>query len=170
MSSLVEMNQKVLIICYVIGLFVALTLLFPSNSLAAKPHFSDTPQIVKNSDRSITVNYEAEEIGKKSANVTLSSHTTALIGCVNPGGKLSPSKGSIVEDMQIQSEKLKPKNGEIQGSLTLVPPMMPSGSDICPNKNWSTGILSHTYENVALEIKQRNSEILKLNLGNLSLQ
>jgi hypothetical protein len=64
-----------------------LTLLFPSNSLAAKPHFSETPHIVKNSDLSITINYGAKEIGKKSANVTLSSHTTALIGCINPGGK-----------------------------------------------------------------------------------
>jgi hypothetical protein len=40
----------------------------------------------------------------------------------------------MVEDMQIQSEKLKPKNVDIEGSLTLVPPMMPSGSDICPQQ------------------------------------
>ena len=164
------MTQKKLQIGLVIGFFVTLSLLFPSNSLATRPHFAETPQIVKNSDLSITVNYHAKEIGKRTANVTLSSHTTALIGCVNPGGNLSPSKGTIVEQMQIQSEKVKPKDGDIQGSLTLVPPALPSPSDICPNKNWSTGILSLAYENVAIEIQQKNSELLRLNLGNVSRQ
>jgi hypothetical protein len=76
----------------------------------------------------------------------------------------------MIEQMQIQSEKVKPKDGDIQGSLTLVPPALPSPLDICPNKNWSIGILSLTYENVAIGIQQKNSELLRLNLGNVSRQ
>ena len=111
------------------------TTLVLSSGLAAKPLFSKTPEIIINSDFSITVNYHAREFGKRTANVTLSSHAIALVGCVNPGGNLSPSKGSMIEQMQIQSEKVKPKDGDIEGSLTLVPPVLPSASDICPNKN-----------------------------------
>jgi len=113
------------------------------------------PEIIKNSDLSITVNYHARELGKRIANVTLSSHAIAIVGCVNPGENLSPPKGSMVEQMQIQSERIKPKDEKIQGSLTLIPPLVPSGSDICPNKYCSTGIVSLTYENVAMEIKQK---------------
>ena len=42
---------------------------------------------------SITVNYNAKELDKRTANVTLSSHTSVLIVGINPGGKLSPNKG-----------------------------------------------------------------------------
>ena len=161
------MIRQQMMVAYGMGLLVTLMLLV-SSSMAARPHFSEPPDIVKNSDLSITINYEVKDIGKKNANATLSSHTTALIGCINPGGNLSPSKGSMVEDTQIQSEKIKPKDGEFQGSLTLVPPPVPSSLDICPNKNWSTGFLSLTYENVIVAIHQKDSEILKLNLGNIS--
>jgi hypothetical protein len=98
----------------------------------------------------------------------LNSQSTALIGCLNPGGKLSPSKGTESEQMLSESVKIKPKDGKIKGSLRLGPPKLPSVLEVCPNKNWSTSILSLTYENVALDIKQRNSEILKFSFGNLS--
>ena len=161
------MILQALLIALSIGLLLTLNSLI-TTSWAAKPHFSWTPEIVKNPDLSITVKYSAKELGKRTANVTLSSHAIALIGCVNPGGKLSPSKGTISEEMQIQSVKMNPEDGKIEGSLTLDPPSVPSVSETCPNKNWSTGILSLTYENVAMVIKQKNSEIVKLNLGNVS--
>src|SRR6188474_2205377 len=108
-----------------ISFLITFTPLISSPSLAAKPHFSGTPDIIKNSDLSVTVNYQAKELSKKTANVTLSSHTTALIGCVNPGGQLSPSKGVQSEETQSQSVKIKPKDGKIKGSLTSDPPTFP---------------------------------------------
>jgi hypothetical protein len=99
--------------------------------------------------------------------VTLSSHTTALIGCVNPGGQLSPSKGVQSEETQSQSVKIKPKDGKIKGSLTSDPPTFPLVLGVCPNNNWHTSILSLTYENVVMVIQQKNSEILKFNFGNI---
>jgi len=99
--------------------------------------------------------------------VTLSSHTTALIGCVNPGGQLSPSKGVQSEETQSQSVKIKPKDGKIKGSLTSDPPTFPLVLSVWPNNNWHTSILSLTYENVVMVIQQKNSEILKFNFGNV---
>ena len=150
-----------------ISFLITFTPLISSPSLAAKPHFSGTPDIIKDSDLSITVNYQAKELGKKTANVTLSSHTTALIGCVNPGGQLSPSKGVQSEETQSQSVQIKPKDGKIKGSLNSGPPTFPSVLSVCPNKNWHTSILSLTYENVVMVIQQKNSEILKFNFGNV---
>ena len=114
-----------LMIALNVVLLISFAPLISSPSLAAKPHLSGTPDIIKDSDLSITVNYQAKELGKKTANVTLSSHTTALIGCVNPGGQLSPSKGVQSEETQSQSVKIKPKDGKIKGSLTSDPPTFP---------------------------------------------
>ena len=114
-----------LMIALNVVLLISFAPLISSPSLAAKPHFSGTPDIIKDSDLSITVNYQAKELGKKTANVTLSSHTTALIGCVNPGGQLSPSKGVQSEETQSQSVQIKPKDGKIKGSLTSDPPTFP---------------------------------------------
>ena len=156
-----------LMIALNVVLLISFAPLISSPSLAAKPHFSSTPDIIKNSDLSVTVNYQAKELGKKTANVTLSSHTTALIGCVNPGGQLSPSKGVQSEETQSQSVQIKPKDGKIKGSLNSGPPTFPSVLSVCPNKNWHTSILSLTYENVVMVIQQKNSEILKFNFGNI---
>jgi|SRR4026209_456921 hypothetical protein len=156
-----------LMIALNVVLLISFAPLISSPSLAAKPHFSGTPDIIKDSDLSITVNYQAKELGKKTANVTLSSHTTALIGCVNPGGQLSPSKGVQSEETQSQSVQIKPKDGKIKGSLNSGPPTFPSVLSVCPNKNWHTSILSLTYENVVMVIQQKNSEILKFNFGNV---
>ena len=156
-----------LMIALNVVLLISFAPLISSPSLAAKPHLSGTPDIIKDSDLSITVNYQAKELGKKTANVTLSSHTTALIGCVNPGGQLSPSKGVQSEETQSQSVKIKPKDGKIKGSLNSGPPTFPSVLSVCPNKNWHTSILSLTYENVVMVIQQKNSEILKFNFGNV---
>ena len=160
-------RQKFMIV-FSLALLVTLAPMISSTGFAARPHFIEIPHIVKNPDLSITVNYHAKELGKKTANVTLSSHKSALIGCVNPGGQLSPSKGKQTEEIQSQSVKIKPKDGRIEGSLTLEPPVFPSVLDICPNKNWNTKVLSLSYENVAIEVKQKNSEILKFNIGNVS--
>ena len=160
-------RQKFMIV-FSLALLVTLAPMISSTGFAARPHFIEIPHIVKNPDLSITVNYHAKELGKKTANVTLSSHTSALIGCVNPGGQLSPSKGKQTEEIQSQSVKIKPKDGRIEGSLTLEPPVFPSVLDICPNKNWNTKVLSLSYENVVIEVKQKNSEILKFNIGNVS--
>ena len=119
------MIRQELMIALKVVLLITFAPLISSPSLAAKPHFSGTPDIIKNSDLSVTVNYQAKEVSKKTANVTLSSHTTALIGCVNPGGQLSPSKGVQSEETQSQSVQIKPKDGKIKGSLTSDPPTFP---------------------------------------------
>ena len=50
-----------------ISFLITFTPLISSPSLAAKPHFSGTPDIIKDSDLSITVNYQAKELGKKNS-------------------------------------------------------------------------------------------------------
>ncbi len=135
--------------------------------LAAKPHFSTTPTITKNSDKSLTANFEATSLGKKVANVTLSSDATADVQCVNPGGHSVASKRVQFEQMQVGTGDVKPKNGKIKATLTLGPPDLPAGSDVCPNKNWSTNVLSLTYESPILLIQQKNSDILNFSFGNV---
>ena len=141
--------------------------LIVSPVLAAEPHFSGTPTITKNSDQSITANFKAAALGKKVANVTLSSDATADIQCVNPGGNGPPPKKVDFKQIQNQSVNLKPKDGEIKESLTVGPPTFPSALDVCPNGNWSTKILSLTYENPSLQIQRKSSAILNFNFGNV---
>jgi|KBSMisStaDraftv2_1062788.scaffolds.fasta_scaffold969358_1 hypothetical protein len=145
-----------------------ISILMMSPVLAAKPHFSISPIITKNSNQSITANFNAAALGKKVANVTLSSHATADIQCVNPGGHSVTSKKLQFEQMQVSTGEVKPKNGKIKGALTLGPPNFPSALDVCPNNNWSTNVLSLTYENPVLHIKQKNSDILNFTFGNVT--
>jgi hypothetical protein len=135
--------------------------------LAAAPHFSETPTITKNSDQSITANFKAAALGKKVANITLSSDATANIQCLNPGGNGPPPKKVDFKQIQNQSVNLKPKDGKIKDQLSLGPPTFPSASDVCPNGNWNTKVLSLTYENPSLNIQQKDSDVLKFNFGNV---
>jgi hypothetical protein len=136
--------------------------------LAAEPHFSATPSITKNSDSSITANFIAAALGKKVANITFSSDAAADIQCVNPGGNGPAPKKVEFSQIQNQSVNLKPENGKIKESLTVGPPTFPSASAICPNGNWSTKIISLTYENPSLQIQRKNSDILKFNFENIT--
>lgn len=144
------------------------SILMISPVLAAKPHYSNTPTITKNSNQSITANFNAASLGKKLANVTLSSHATADIQCVNPGGYSVPSKKVEFQQMQVSTGDVKPKNGKIKAALTLGPPDFPSALDVCPNNNWSTNVLSLTYENPVLHIQQKNSDVLNFTFGNVT--
>jgi hypothetical protein len=47
------------------------------------------------------------------------------------------------------------------------PPPLPSGSQICPNPNWSVRLVSITYDNVVLHIQQNGQERLTFNFGNV---
>lgn len=161
------MNLRKLTISVILLVTLGSTLMISSVN-AAKPHFSGTPTIAKNSDKSITANFKASALDKKLANVTFSTLATAEIGCVNPGGNSPPSKQNEFEQMQYKTLDIKPKDGKIKGTLTLGPPTFPPASDICPNKNWSTNIMSLTYENPSLHIQQKNSDILKFNFENVT--
>jgi hypothetical protein len=162
------MISRKLPIAFSLPVFIALgSGLIVTPVLAAEPHFSATPTITKNSDLSITANFKASALGKKVANVTLSSDATANIQCVNPGGNGPPPKKVDFKQIQNQSVNIKPEDGKIKERLSLGPPTLPSASDICPNGNWSTKILSLTYENPLLNIQQKNSDILKFNFGNV---
>lgn len=70
--------------------------------------------------------------------------------------------------MQVSTGDVKPKNGKIKAALTLGPPDFPSAVDVCPNNNWSTNVLSLTYENPVLHIQQKNSDILNFTFGNVT--
>lgn len=59
------MIRQELMIALNVVLLISFAPLISSPSLAAKPHFSGTPDIVKNSDLSVTVNYQAKELDKK---------------------------------------------------------------------------------------------------------
>lgn len=146
---------------------IGLTLIITSFA-TAEPHFSSTPTTERNSDRSITANFRAVDLGSKVANVTFSSEGIAEIQCMNPGGNSPPPKKLEFEQMQNQSLNIKPKDGIIKRSISLGPPTFPSATEICPNTNWSTNVLSLTYENPSLEIQQKNSDILKFTFRNIT--
>jgi hypothetical protein len=78
------------------------------------------------------------------------------------------SKKVQFEQMQVGTGDVKPKNGKIKAALTLGPPDFPLGSDVCPNKNWSTNVLSLTYENPVLHIQQKNYDILNFSFENVT--
>jgi hypothetical protein len=160
-------SQK-LAIGFIAVFFITLGLgLIISPVLAAATHFSETPTITRNSDQSITANFKAAALGKKVANITFSSDATADIQCLNPGGNGPPPKKVDFKQIQNQSVNLKPKDGIIKDQLSLGPPTFPSPSDVCPNGNWNTKVLSLTYENPSLNIQQKDSDVLKFNFGNV---
>lgn len=166
---MLRITLGILLVTFIFAVLGTLGLsLMQSTIMAATPDFSRTPTITKNSDHSFTVNYKMNDLGKRTTNITATSQSTMLVGCVNPGGNLSPSKGSIIEQEQSESVKIKPKDGKIQGTLTLGPPSLPSGEDICPNKNWSPSLLSLEYTNIVLDATQKGSEILKFNFKNIA--
>jgi hypothetical protein len=55
------------IIAFSLTLFITVGIMFISSPVAAKPHFSVSPAIVKNSDLSVTADYEAKDLGKKNS-------------------------------------------------------------------------------------------------------
>ena len=61
------MIRQELMIALKVVLLITFAPLISSPSLAAKPHLSGTPDIIKDSDLSITVNYQAKELGKKNS-------------------------------------------------------------------------------------------------------
>lgn len=79
-----------------------------------------------------------------------------------------PSKEVDFEQIVNQTVTVKPNDGNIKRSLTLGPPTFPSGSEVCPNPNWSVDIPSLTYENVKLRIERNNFDILTFNFGNVT--
>jgi hypothetical protein len=162
---MVSLEQTTL---YSVFLLMSTVTLMMSSVAATSPHFSSTPTTEVNTDRSITADFRAVDLGNKKANVTFSSQGTAEIQCVNQGGNNPTPKQVEFEQMQNQSLNIKPKDGIIKHSLTIGPPTFPAASDICPNSNWSTEVLSLTYENPTLQIQQRNSDILKFAFKNIT--
>lgn len=140
------------------------------HTVSAKPHFSDKPEptFEKNPDLSLTASFKAVDLGDKAATLYITSLASAQLRCVNPGGKSVPSKEVNIEQVVNQTVSVKPNDGDIKRSLTLGPPTFPSGSEICPNTNWSVDIPSLTYENVKLHIQRNNNHILKFNFGNVT--
>ena len=166
-QTLITISRNLPVALSMTLLIILLSILIISPVLAAKPHFSGTPTITKNSDQSITANFNTAAFGKKVANVILSYDATADIQCVNPGGHSVASKKVEFEQLQVGTGEVKPINGKIKAALTLGSPDLPSALDICPNKNWSTNVLSLTYENPTLHIQQKNSDKLSFNFGNV---
>ena len=70
------MIRQELMIALKVVLLITFAPLISSPSLAAKPHFSGTPDIIKNSDLSVTVNYQAKELGKNSKCDAIFTHNS----------------------------------------------------------------------------------------------
>lgn len=164
------MNSRKLNISFGIIILMTLVSTLLISSVSAKPHFSDKPDptIEKNPDLSLTASFKAVDLGDKAARLYITSLASAQLRCINPGGQSVPSIEVDFEQIVNQTVTVKPNDGDIKRSLTLGPPTFPSGSEVCPNPNWSVDIPSLTYENVKLRIERNNFDILTFNFGNVT--
>lgn len=128
------------------GLLAGLT------ALSAGPAFADAPkfQSVTAAKSGVNLVISFREIGLGNANITYRATATgsAVYSCVNGGGSVpSDAKKTTVSGAVRAGASFTPKNGVVNGSLTLTPPG--PGTFSCPNGQTRT-LISASYSNVSL--------------------
>jgi hypothetical protein len=138
------------------GIFLAtMLILAPSIAMAANgsPHFVGSATATATANHSVTISFKIAGLSEgEITTVTVSSTGgTADVQCVNPGGNNPPPKrvtfGPITNTVSLPPA---PKNGNLQGSVTLTAPTITSAQAGCPNPNWSVTINSVTYNGLSI--------------------
>ena len=101
-----------------------------------------------NSAGALVVSFDESGLGNENVDYTLTADATALFACINKGGK-NPSAANkqSFEDQLAGGASFEPKNGRVQGDITVGPLAAPQFT--CPKGQ--TRILAHvSYSNIVL--------------------
>jgi hypothetical protein len=137
------------------------------------PHFVGRTALTANPNDSITATFKIAGLqAGQTVQATLAASSVSVTGqCVNPGGNSPPPKtfsvGGLSETATLGPV---PKNGNLQGSVTLGPPsqeQIVEAAD-CPNPNWSVAVSSIVYSGVTLSIITQQGALPTQNLGTIS--
>jgi hypothetical protein len=162
-----KLMKPVIFPIVIVAVGIALTLIV--SPVMAQPQFVETPTIEKNSNFSLTADFNATGLTNLVTTTFLSSSggDTGLM-CVDSSGKGSPpSKLFTFDGLQGQEVTIQPVNGQISNSSTIGPPQLPSASDVCFISALNVKIESITYENVVLHIMQNGVDVLTFDFGNV---
>lgn len=121
--------------------------------LAALPAYADAPHFTRASASgpdaagNLAVNFKIAGLGdNQTLTVTASADATAVYACQNNGGNFpnDPKKTTVAGPVSASGEFTSGKNGQITGSLTLMPP---STTLTCPGGQHVV-LVSVSYTNV----------------------
>jgi hypothetical protein len=110
-----------------------------------------------NDTGALVVSFDESGLGNENVDYTLTADATALYACINKGGK-NPSAANkqSFEDQLAGGASFEPKNGRVQGDITVGP--LPAPGFTCPSGQ--TRILAHvSYSNIVLTDTTNNKSI-----------
>lgn len=164
---MLRMNlQKQVIITIVILSVLAPTLII--STAMASPRFVETPTIEKNSNSSLTADFNATGLANLATTTYLSSSGgDSGLTCVDLQQQSAPSKLFSFNALKGPEVIIQPVNGEISNSSTIGPPQLPSSSDFCFISALNIEIESITYEDVVLHVQQNGLNVLTFDFGNV---
>jgi hypothetical protein len=158
--------QKQVIITIVILSVLAPTLII--SEAMASPRFIETPTIEKNSNSSLTADFNATGLPNLVTTTYLSSAGgDSGLKCVDLQQQGPPSKLFSFNALKGQEVAIQPVNGEISNSSTIGPPQLPSASDFCFISALNIEIESITYEKVVLHLQQNGQNVLTFDFGDV---
>ena len=94
-------------------------------AIAASPHFIRADAAGPNAQGNLAVNFKIAGLGdNQTITVTATANATALYACQNNGGNFpsDPKKQLVSGPVSASGQFTSGKNGQITGSLTLMPP------------------------------------------------
>jgi hypothetical protein len=150
-----RLTTRVLIVAAV----VAVVGLVATAATAASPHFVRASATGPDNNGNLIVNFKIAGLGDTvTTTVTATANATAVYACRNNGGNFpsDPKKQTVSGPVSASGEFTSGKNGQITGSLTLMPP--PSTLD-CPSGQRDV-LASVSYTNVAVSEPNAGAETI----------
>ena len=138
---------------------LVVTLALAAVASAAAPHFNRASATGPDNNGNLIVNFKIAGLGDAvTTTVTATANATAVYACQNNGGNFpsDPKKQTVSGPVSASGEFTSGKNGQITGSLTLMPP--PSTLD-CPSGQRDV-LASVSYTNVAVSEPAAGAETI----------
>ena len=107
------------------GAVLAAAAVIATPAIAASPHFIRADAAGPNAQGNLAVNFKIAGLGdNQTITVTATANATALYACQNNGGNFpsDPKKQLVSGPVSASGQFTSGKNGQITGSLTLMPP------------------------------------------------
>jgi len=108
-----------------VGAVLAAAAVIATPAIAASPHFIRADAAGPNAQGNLAVNFKIAGLGdNQTITVTATANATALYACQNNGGNFpsDPKKQLVSGPVSASGQFTSGKNGQITGSLTLMPP------------------------------------------------
>lgn len=135
----------------ILGVVVLAIGLFAQAALAASPHFLRAS--AARSGNNLVVSFKEAGLGNQNITIEASALATRTDQCVNKGGNVPSDPKKTTSSTTVKASGVfSPKNGSVNGSLTLTPP---ATTLRCPGGQRAT-LVSLSYTNVSVADKTNN--------------